>query len=85
MTHLRLGRSVLGKVLVTVGVHDGPARVALSQRPASRLSVSVVGRSTVADEMRRLVDERSRPRIGTGVGGPPESTTEVDLSELVGV
>jgi len=70
---------------VSVGVEDGLRWVVDSQLHGSGLTVSVVAGPTIVGEVGRLVDDRSGPRIGTGVGGIPESTAEVDRTELVGI
>ena len=70
---------------MTVGVHDGLRWVGTGQAPAAGLTVSVVFGATVEGEVGRLVDERSGPGVGADVGGSPEGTTEVDLSEIIGI
>jgi len=70
---------------VSVSIEHGLRRVVDSQLHGSSLTVSVVTGTTIGGEVRRLVDDRSGPGIGTGVGGIPESTAEVDRPELVGI
>ena len=76
---------VLSEVLVTVSVVGGLSYVTDGQVLTLGLAVLVVLCAPVDVEMGRLMDERSSFRVGTGAGGAPEGTTEVDLSELVGI
>jgi len=70
---------------VTVGIVDGPIRVTDGQALAGGLAVGVITGATIDGEVGGLVDKRSGLGVGTGVGGVPEGTAQVDLSELVGV
>jgi len=70
---------------VTVGIVDGPSRVSDGQVLATSLTVDPIMGATVSGEVRGLVDKRSGLGIGTGVGGVPEGTTQVDHSVCVGV
>jgi len=76
---------VLCEVLVTVGVVDGLSYITDSQVLTVSLTVLVVLVATVDVEVRGFMDKSPGLGIGTGVGGAPEGTTEVDLSELVGI
>jgi len=81
----RQGGSVLGEVLVIIGVHDGLSWVRPSQILGFGLTVNVVLGATVDGEVGGLVDERPSLGVGTGGWGLPEGRTEPDLSELVGI
>jgi hypothetical protein len=50
---------------------------------ATGLTIIVVLALAVDGEVGRLVDKRSGLGVGTGGGGSPEATAEVDHSELV--
>ena len=80
-----LFRVILSEVFVTIGVEDGLVWVVPCQVPGFFLTVSVFIGATVVGEAGRHVDERSGLGIGTGGGGVPEGTAEVDRSELVGI
>ena len=69
---------------MTVGVVDRHRRVTDSQALAGSLTISVIIGTTVDGEVGSLVDKRSGLGIGTGVGGIPKGTTEIDPSESVG-
>ena len=84
-TPIELYRLVLSEILVTISVEDGPVWVAVRQVLTFGTAVSVVLGSTVDDEVRGFVDERSSLGIGTGGGGLPEGAAEVDLPKLVGI
>lgn len=70
---------------MVVGVEDGLGWVGPSQVLGRTLTINVVTGATIDGEVGRLVNERSRPRVGTSVGGIPEGSAEVDQSELVGI
>jgi len=53
------GRSVLSKIFVTVGVHDGRSRVALGQVLSTSLAIDLVVSATVLGEVGGFVDEGS--------------------------
>ena len=46
------------------------------------MTVSVVFGATDDPKVRRLMDQCSGPGVRTGVGGPPETRAEVDISEI---
>ena len=68
---------------MTVGVEDGPRWVAGGQVLGLFLTVNVVVGTTVGDEVRGFVNQRSSPGIGTDVVGVPKGTAEVDFSEII--
>ena len=70
---------------MAVSVVDGTSRVAGGQALAGRLTISVIVSAAVGGEVGRLMDKRSGLGIGTGVGGVPESTAQVNPSECVGI
>ena len=70
---------------MTVGVVDGPSRVADSQVLASGLTVSPIVGTTVGVEMGGLMDKSSGHRVSTLVRSVPVGTAQVDLSILVGI
>ena len=78
---------VLGKVLVVGGVGDGPSRVVYGQNQGIRLTVNVVGGTTVDDLPGRPVDKESGPGIGASVGDFPEipSRADRDFSGYFGI
>ena len=73
---------VLSEVLVTVGVAERRIYVIDSQLLTFSLTILVVFGAAVHLEVGRFMDKRSSLGISTGVGSIPESTAEVDLSEL---
>ena len=78
-------RSVLSEIRVIVTVKDGFTLVGDGQLLATSLAVSIVFGSAIDLPVGRLMDERSGPGIGTDGGGCPETTAEVDRSELIGI
>lgn len=68
-----------------VGVVDGSGWVVGGQGFGWVLTVDVIEGATVGVEVGRLVDKCSGPGVSPGVGHVPESTAEVDLSEVVGI
>ena len=68
-----------------VGIVEGRIWVLDGQVLAVILTVNMIEGGTVDGEVGRLVDECSGPGIGTNIVYVPESTAEVDLSEIVGI
>ena len=68
---------------MAISVEDGRRWIAGGQVLGFILSGRVVFGATIGDEVGRLVDKCSGLGIGTGVGGAPEHTAEVDNSEFV--
>ena len=68
-----------------VGVEDGLGWVGFGQVLGIGLTVNVVFSATVDGEVGRFVDKCSGLGVGTGVGGAPEGTAEVDRPEFVRV
>ena len=70
---------------MAVGVEDGMRWILDGQFLGRTLPVHIVFSVTVGDEVGSLVDKYSGFGISTGVGGPPEGTTEMDLSIFLGI
>ena len=70
---------------MAVGVEDRLRWVVDRKALTSGLAVLVVGRAAIRGEVGSLVDERSRLGIGTGAGGIPESTAQINGSKLAGI
>ena len=70
---------------MVVGIENSLRWVADCQVLGLGLTVNVVAGSTVDGEVGSLVNQRSGPRIGTNVVCVPETTTEVDNSEFIGI
>lgn len=75
---LVLGGGVLCKVLVVVRIVNGSVGVAGCELAGAILTILVVVSAADAVEVRRLVDESPRARIGAGGRGRPEDLAEVD-------
>jgi len=74
---------VLSKVLVRIGVHDGPLRTGLRKFLTQGLAVSIIFCGSVLREVRALVDKGSAFRVGACNGGVPEGGAQIDVAIVV--
>ena len=70
---------------MAVGVEGSPEWIAVGQTLTASLTVNVILSTTVDGEVGSLVDKGPGLGIGTGGGSVPESTAEVDGSEIIGI